>query len=109
MMNDDLNTAGGLATLFDMAREINRSRDDGRATEPAQAMLRSLGGVLGLTLRERESAVSADPFIDLLVELRNDMRAAKRFELGDKVRDRLAELGITLEDVQGGTRWRRRD
>ena len=109
MMNDDLNTAGALATLFDLARDINRSRDDGRATEPAQAMLRSLGSVLGLTLREREAPFTADPFIDLLVELRNDMRAAKQFELGDKVRDRLGELGITLEDVPGGTRWRRRD
>jgi cysteinyl-tRNA synthetase len=108
MMDDDLNTSGALATLFDLARDINRERDQGRATEPAQAMLRSLGSVLGLTLRERDAAFTAEPFIDLLVELRSDMRSARQFELGDKIRDRLADLGITLEDVPGGTRWRRR-
>ncbi|HEY5625785.1 MAG TPA: cysteine--tRNA ligase, partial [Dehalococcoidia bacterium] len=108
-MDDDLNTAGALACLFDLAREINRGRDDGRAVGEAQATLRELAGVLGLTLRERETAQGADAFIDLLVELRKDLRDEKQFALSDKVRDRLLDLGITLEDVQGGTRWRRRD
>ena len=108
-MDDDLNTAGALACLFDLAREINRARDEGRAIDEAQATLRELAGVLGLTLSERETAQGADAFIDLLVELRKDLRDEKQFALSDKVRDRLLDLGITLEDVQGGTRWRRRD
>jgi cysteinyl-tRNA synthetase len=108
-MDDDLNTSGALACLFDLAREINRARDEGRAIDEAQAVLRELAGVLGLTLRERETAQGADAFIDLLVELRKDLRDEKQFALSDKVRDRLLGLGITLEDVQGGTRWRRRD
>src|SRR6266540_1059121 len=106
-MDDDLNTPAGLAALFDLAREINRARDEGRSVEEAQAALRELAGVLGLTLREPEAATGAAPFIDLLVELRNDLRAAKQFELADTVRSRLAELGITLEDGPEGTRWRR--
>jgi len=108
-MDDDLNTSGALACLFDLAREINRARDEGRAIDKPQAMLQELAAVLGLTLRERETAQGADVFIDLLVELRKDLRDEKQFALSDKVRDRLLELGITLEDVQGGTRWRRRD
>ena len=108
-MDDDLNTAGALASLFDLARNINRARDEGRAVDEAQATLRELAGVLGLTLRERETAQGADAFIELLVELRNDLRHEKQFALSDKVRDRLLDLGITLEDVQSGTRWRRRD
>ncbi len=106
-MDDDLNTPAGLAALFDLAREINRARDEGRGVEEAQAALRELAGVLGLTLREPEAATGAAPFMDLLVELRNDLRAAKQFELADTVRSRLAELGITLEDGPEGTRWRR--
>ncbi len=108
-MDDDLNTAGALACLFDLAREINRARDEARAVDEAQGTLRELAGVLGLTLSERETAQGADAFIDLLVELRKDLRDEKQFALSDKVRDRLLELGITLEDVEGGTRWRRRD
>ncbi len=107
-MNDDLNTAGGLAALFDLAREINRARDEGRSTEDAQEVLRELAGVLGLTLRERDTAQAAGPFIDLLVELRKELRAERHFALADSVRARLADLGITLEDGPEGTRWRQR-
>ena len=106
-MDEDLNTPAALAALFDLARDINRSRDDGRGVEEAQRVLRELAGVLGLTLREPEAAMGAAPFIDLLVELRNDLRAAKQFELADRVRSRLADAGITLEDGPEGTRWRR--
>jgi cysteinyl-tRNA synthetase len=106
-MDDDLNTPGGLAVLFDLAREINRARDEGRSIAGAQATLRELAGVLGLALTERGPDGSAAGFIDLLVELRNDLRAEEQFALADKVRDRLHDLGITLEDVAEGTRWRR--
>ena len=106
-MDDDLNTPAALAALFELARDINRSRDEGRGIEEAQASLRELAGVLGLTLREPEAAIGAAPFIDLLVELRNDLREARQFELADKVRSRLLEAGITLEDGPEGTRWRR--
>jgi cysteinyl-tRNA synthetase len=106
-MDDDLNTPGALAALFDLARDINRSRDEGRAIDEPQAALRELAGVLGLTLREPEAAMGAAPFIDVLVELRNDLRAAKQFELADKLRSQLAAAGITLEDGPEGTLWRR--
>ena len=106
-MDDDLNTPAALATLFDLARDINRSRDEGRGIEEAQSLLHELSGVLGLTLHEPEDAIGAAPFIYLLIELRNDLRDAKQFELADRVRSRLAEAGITLEDGPDGTRWRR--
>jgi cysteinyl-tRNA synthetase len=109
MMDADLNTSGALATLFELSREINRARDEGRAVTSAQAMLRELANILGLTLREPETAYAAGPFIDLLVQLRNDLRTAKQFALADSVRDRLADVGITLEDSAEGTRWRKRD
>jgi len=51
--------------------------------------------------------MGAAPFIDLVVQLRNDLREAKQFEQADRVRAGLAELGITLEDGPKGTRWRR--
>jgi cysteinyl-tRNA synthetase len=110
-MEDDLNTAGALAALFDLAREINRARDEGRWTEEAQAVLRELAGVMGLTLAEPQAtaAAGAGPFIDLLVELREQLRAAKQYELSDRLRARLAEIGVILEDSAEGTRWRFKD
>ena len=108
-MDEDLNTAAALAALFDLAREINRARDEGRDIEEAQEALRELGSVLGLTLREREAAQSAAPFIDMLAALRNQLRAKKEFELADRIRGQLENLGITLEDTADGTRWRVKD
>ncbi len=109
-MDDDLNTPRALAATFDLASEINRGRESGQAVVRAQQTLREIAGVLGLTLEEPESQSDEDatPFIDLLVELRSDLRAAKRFDLADKVRDRLAALGVTLEDTPNGTLWRRK-
>jgi cysteinyl-tRNA synthetase len=107
-MDNDLNTAQATAALFDLAKEINRARDEGGSTAAAQACLLDLAGILGLTLTEAE-AMGAAPFIDLLVEVRDQLRQAKRFDLADSVRSRLAELGIAIEDSAQGTTWRRRD
>ena len=109
-MDDDLNTAGALGALFELAREINRARDEGRKGEEAQAALREMAGVLGLTLEGAKAGdATVEPFIELLVELRDDLRAAQQYELSDKLRARLTEMGVILEDSPEGTRWRMRD
>jgi len=72
-MDDDLNTSGALAALFDLAREINRAHDEGRPSASAQETLQELAGVLGLTLEEREVPTEAAPFKKLLVEVRDGL------------------------------------
>lgn len=109
-MDDDFNTAGALGVLFDLVRAINTARDAGVGGAPfddAQATLRELAGVLGLTLvAAAPTAQQAAPFIDLLVEIRTELRKAKQFALADSVRHRLVDLGVTLEDTPQGTRWK---
>jgi cysteinyl-tRNA synthetase len=110
-MDDDFNTAGALGHLFDLVKAINTARDGGVGTDAlgaAQAVLRELAGVLGLRLAEAEPAAEggATPFVELLVSLRQELRQAKQYALADKVRDRLGELGVVLEDTPQGTSWR---
>ena len=109
-MDDDLGTPQAVAALHELVREINRARAEGATPEalaPAQAALRELASVLGLTLQARESsALAAAPFIELLIAIRKDLRAAKQYALSDKVRDELAKLGIALEDGAQGTTWK---
>jgi cysteinyl-tRNA synthetase len=106
-MDEDLNTSGAIAALFELAAAINRGRDAGHRIERAQATLLELAGVLGLRLEETEGEVlAARPFIDLLVEVRGELRKAKQFQLADTIRSRLDQLGITLEDGPTGTTWR---
>jgi cysteinyl-tRNA synthetase len=108
-LDDDLNTPQALAALFDLAKEINRGRDEGANVAGAQQALIDLGnGVLGLWLQatDNEAALGAAPFIDLLVEVRRELRTAKQYALADKLRADLAALGVTLEDTPQGTSWK---
>ncbi len=108
-MDDDLNTAQALATLFDLARAINQARDEGAGGETffaAQDALKELAGVLGLKLEAEAKGVAITPFIDLLVSVRDELRAAKSYQLSDKIREELSKLGVILEDEPGGTTWR---
>jgi cysteinyl-tRNA synthetase len=110
-MDDDFNTAGALAALFELVRAINTARDAGTAGssfEAAQATLRELAGILGLTLEEAAAVGGAEatPFIDLLIRTRAQLRAAKQWALADQLRKELGELGVILEDSPTGTTWR---
>ena len=110
-MDDDFNTAGALGHLFDLVRAINQARDanlEQTSLTQAQALLRELvEGVFGLRLeRDETQGAQAAPFIDLLVELRSQLRDEKLWALSDKIRDQLLELGVLLEDSKDGTFWR---
>jgi cysteinyl-tRNA synthetase len=107
-MDDDFNSAGALGNLFDLVRAINQARADGALDADlagAQDLLRSLTSVFGLTIGLKSGKGQADPFIDLLLELRSDIRAAKLWDLSDKIRDQLALLGVMVEDAKGGSTW----
>ena len=110
-MDDDFNTSAALANLFDLAREINRAREQGldtAALAEAQGTLLELAGVLGFTLQEVpvEEELHVRPFIELLVEVRQDLRKAKQWALADGIRGKLTDLGVVLEDKPEGTVWR---
>jgi cysteinyl-tRNA synthetase len=108
-MDDDFNTPVAVSVLFDISRTANRA--EGADKTAAQAKLKELAGVLGLELRAPEAAGAGDagPYIDLLLEIRNELRAQKNWALSDAIRDGLAERGVTVEDSPTGATWRRRD
>ena len=109
-MDDDFNTSGALAHLFNLVRTINQARDAGVGEEAlgkAQSTLINLSGVLGLQLEvDRAAKHEATAFIELLVEVRQELRQAKQWAISDLIRDRLVELGVILEDNNEGTIWR---
>mgnify|MGYP001281156357 CR=1 FL=1 len=107
-MDDDFNTPVAVSVLFDLARSANRAEGDAKQTY--QAKLVELAGVLGLELGKADAAAGdAAPFIDLLLEVRDELRTAKQWALSDKIRDELAERGIVVEDSPTGATWRRKD
>jgi cysteinyl-tRNA synthetase len=102
-MDDDFNTPQALGVLFDLARKINEAGDAGNNIKKAQGVLASLAReVLGLTLKPVEF-VEPQAQIKELVTERERLRKAKKWQEADKIRAKLAEMGVTLEDTPEGT------
>ncbi len=113
-MNDDFNTPAALATLFEIAREINKvkNEDTEKASELAGLLLK-LSKVLGILEQDIESYFqkesgddSLKEQIEALIKQRNDARANKDWANADKARDALNEIDVILEDGANGTTWR---
>ena len=108
-MDDDFNTPLALASIYELVKAINTARDEGATGDQlkfAQVTLRELTSVFGLRLLEKKGSGDADKFIDLLVEVRSEVRKQKLWTLSDLIRDKLKSLGVTLEDNKDGTTWR---
>lgn len=110
-MDDDFNTPAAIGHLFDFCREINKHLDGGGGADDArlfeQTLTRLADDVLGLRLQEEGGgAVAAEPFIELLVQLRATLRLKKEFALADELRRDLQNFGVAVEDGKEGSRWK---
>ncbi|AWX13253.1 cysteine--tRNA ligase [Mergibacter septicus] len=113
-MDDDFNTPGALAVLFEMARELNKLKtEDSLQANALAATMRQLASVLGLLYQDPATFLQAGADQDQIAEIerliaqRNQARAEKDWATADQARDKLTALGIVLEDSATGTTWRR--
>ncbi|MFU2128599.1 cysteine--tRNA ligase [Gallibacterium anatis] len=113
-MDDDFNTPGALSVLFDMARELNKLKaEQDPQTDAFAARLRELAGVLGLLYQDPETFLQAGidddetKTIEALIAQRNQARANKDWATADAARDKLAAMGVVIEDGANGTTWRK--
>jgi len=104
-MNDDFNTPLAIASLFDLASDVNRTR-----AGDLGAQLKQLGGALGLLQQSPRaylqggSGLDADA-IEERIEARARAKQSRDFALADRIRAELAEVGIVLQDSASGTTW----
>jgi len=113
-MNDDFNTPKAIAALFDIFNEVNKALDNKTAGKNDLIRLRTIvdqtaGDVLGIIAgTEQEAAGTArdiGPVVEVLLEIRNELRKSKNFTLSDKIRDGLLQNGIVIKDKPDGTTW----
>jgi cysteinyl-tRNA synthetase len=108
-MDNDFNTAGAIAALFELVKAINTARDnsatDGQL-KPVQDVFRELTGVLGLTLEEKKGSSKQEAQINALIAERTEARKQKQWARSDEIRDQLKEMGVVIEDSKDGTTWK---
>jgi cysteinyl-tRNA synthetase len=113
-MDDDFNTAGGVGVIFELVRRTNIFKQgvaegDLPLLKRAAELIRELGEPLGLFQEEPQVHAAAaelqKELIELLIEVRQELRAKREFELADRIRSRLGELGIELRDKEDRTLW----
>ena len=111
-LDDDLNTAGALAAVYEFVRDANSAMDAGSFTAadraPAPNLLAAFDSIFDI-LRpvEREGGLS-DTAIDELVNERIAAKKARNFSRSDEIRHLLLAGGVILEDTREGTRWKRK-
>jgi cysteinyl-tRNA synthetase len=113
-LNDDFNPPKAIAALFDLFGSVNNALDNKTADREQLAAIKHLidrtaGGVLGiLGGTEDQAAGQAHDIggvVEVLLEIRNELRRAKNFTLSDKIRDGLQQQGIVIKDTPDGTTW----
>ncbi|MBA64035.1 MAG: cysteine--tRNA ligase [Planctomycetaceae bacterium] len=120
-MDDDFNTGGATSDLFDLVRTINRFIDHNDleqacadhhkdALTGSVQTLRNLTAILGIFSAAPVGAAGSNELtgqlMELMIALRAEARANKNFDIADRIRDGLEEIGITIEDRKDGTDWR---
>ncbi len=110
-MDDDLNTPLAMSKLIEFSKRINKkSNSEKKILDEAIETLKELGRVLGLKLDDKSRSSTGekgpDQYIDLLLEIREELREKGEYESADKIRDRLTEMNIDVEDTEEGPRWR---
>ncbi len=110
-MDDDLNTAGALGVIFELARFINTNvtagESSGAFADAAITLFTRLNGVLGLLEHARKDDL--DDKVQAMIDERQQARKEKNFQRADEIRDKLNEMGIVLEDTPQGVKWHKKE
>lgn len=107
-MDDDFNTADGLAAIFELVKFANTNAGDRSGRAFLQALkeeILMLSDICGLIVEKKQEMLEAD--IEALIEERQAARKAKNFQRADEIRKELLDRGIILEDTREGVKWKR--
>ena len=111
-MDDDFNTRQAIEVLFQIARATNKAMSEKtlskKAAERHIALIDEFNGILNIIPQDDGADdETLDNVLNILIDLRGELRKKKMYDLADMIRDRLKESGIALEDSSDGAKWKR--
>ena len=112
-MDEDFNTSMGLGAIFELVKELNKAVDTPINAEGAEVVketveyiINVMEDALGVKLKlETVVGNMTSELIEFILELRREARNEKNWAMSDKIRDRLAEMGIKIKDGKDKTTW----
>lgn len=112
-LDDDIDTPGAIAKLYELVVEINKhiaenSISSQSATELLSVITHWGTDILGIVSQksEEKSQIQIEPIMQVILDLRKEMKQTKKFDVSDSIRDKMKEAGIAIEDTKDGMRWR---
>jgi len=117
-MDEDINTPGAIAAMFDLSKEVNTLLNSGqeinkKCLEDIDKLYQELAGnILGIIPKSFESEQKGEADVlenvmRVIIDTRNELRKAKQWQLSDFIRNKLTEIGIALDDKPDSTAWKR--
>jgi cysteinyl-tRNA synthetase len=108
-MDDDFNTSLAISYLYEIVKLVNKTDDDNLLKGVVDFFNDTVAPILGLTFREEKTSSDnkEDELVNYIIELRNQARKDKNFELSDNIRDSLSKIGFTIKDGREGTTFER--
>ena len=111
-LDDDLNTAGALAALFEFVRDSNTVMDAGEFRSgnvpPALKLLSQFDAIFDVLRQSQKQTGVSDTEAEALIAERVQAKKNRSFARADQIRQQLLDAGIILEDTKEGTRWKRK-
>ncbi|MDR0887701.1 MAG: cysteine--tRNA ligase, partial [Candidatus Methanoplasma sp.] len=112
-MNDDFNSRAAIEEIFQLVRSTNKAMGEKTISAGSAAkavmLLEEFDTILGVLPKDDNSAdnETLDSVMDILIELRKELRSRKQYDLADIIRNKLGEAGIVLEDTSEGAKWKK--
>ncbi len=106
-MDEDLNTSKAIGRVYSLIKDINLQIDSiGNDTAVLyEDSLKSSLQILGIRVREKELGAYTPALLDLILQIRKNLRDEKRYGLADQIRSSLSQIGITIKDTSKGSSW----
>ena len=105
-MDDDFNTSLAISYVYELVKIINTTNDENKLKNIKSVFETVIEPVLGLSFKKSNNSDNKeDELIKYIIELRNNARSEKRFDISDNIRDSLLKMGITLKDSREGTTY----
>lgn len=108
-LDDDFNTPQAIAQIFDLVAQLNKFMDEGNEEASLKVyhlLRREFCPVMGLfEAGTRSEEMDVEPFLQLILDVRKELRERKMYELADSIRDRLKSLGVEVRDTREGSTY----